>query len=294
MSSHLASAYLADFQMQGRRNLLKLYVSGRCRNGLSRLGEIILRLDSKNRAMTVESISENPVVELGARGSFDHRGMSYPYLVSHSNEKYIFYCGWKLTVDTKFENNLGLIKFDKTTKSWIRVSEGPVLPIDSVDPFGIGSTTVAFNPQDNLYYMLYTSFLEWKSRSEHRYTVKMARSRNMINWEKSGRCLIANTPQFHSICRANFHNGKITLCARGRHYELFQIKVSQKLNELFYQTISFEKFQKITVPVEHYQFQEGQCYPHVTNINGTNFISFNDIGYGKAGICILGKSKSDW
>ena len=62
------------------------------------------------------------------------------------------------TVDTKFENNLGLI-VRQTTKSWIRVSEGPVLPIDSVDPFGIGSTTVAFNPQDNLYYMLYTSFL---------------------------------------------------------------------------------------------------------------------------------------
>jgi len=288
MSSHVSSAFLMAPDNSEMSDILKLIVTGRCKRGMSRLGEITLNYNRETQAISLKEISESPLIELGELGTFDHRGMSYPFFIEHKKQSFLFYSGWKLTLDTKFENNLGLLKFDKTQKKWRRISRAPIFPLDNIDPLGIGSVTLTFNDHDQLYYMFYTSFLSWKSAGNHEYTVRLARTKNLVNWEKSKKTLIQNNDELHSICRANFFSESIVVCARGSQYSLYQLKTKVSLHNLFNESISISEFQKITPKVKEKGFSEEQSYPHISNVFGKTFLLFNGSGFGKSGLCIKG------
>lgn len=284
----MSSAFLQAHDKRNAKGVLKLIVTGRCANGMSHLGEITLNYNHKTHDISLKEISKSPIIELGQLGTFDHRGMSYPFCIEYRKQNFLFYCGWKRTVDTKFENNLGLLKFDKAQQKWVRVSKAPIFSLDNIDPFGVGSVTLQFNDYDRLYYMFYTSFLSWRSSFQHNYTVRLARSSDLVNWEKSSEILIKNDNELHSICRANFFGNAIYVCARGEHYSLYKLKTNAPLQNLFNESISISDFQRMSPQIIVNGFTEEQSYPHIADVFGKTFLLFNGANYGKSGLCIVG------
>ncbi|MGB5809253.1 MAG: hypothetical protein WBG86_01910 [Polyangiales bacterium] len=188
-----------------------LYITGRDSQNRSMIGRARLDLASAS----ILEIEPEPVLTPGSLGAFDENGVSYPTLLRHGGDLYMFYTGWMPTVLTPFQNHIGLAKLEADGK-FHRVSRAPVLPRTHEDYLSMGSSFATV--EDGVWHLWYTSFLAWggadSDAPKHRYEIKYAHSPDGRAWTRSGDqvCIGAEHPEEHSICRPS------VLKIEGRHH----------------------------------------------------------------------------
>ncbi len=207
----------------GNSALFDIYITGRNARNQSKIGKIRINI---NEPQKILDISQQPVFDLGELGTFDENGVSYPYLVKHLQQIYLYYIGWMPTVLTPFNLQMGL-SIQQNDGTFKRYSKAPIMPRSDADYLSLGSCCVLKDGSE--WKMWYTSFLKWgKTPQDHKhdYVIKYATSADGINWKRSQHiCINIENASEYAICKPSVwktaHNSyHMWYTYRGEQYRL--------------------------------------------------------------------------
>jgi hypothetical protein len=141
-----------------------------------------IEVDPKNPSNILDK-SNNPILELGTPGSFDVDGVMPTDVINLNGIKYMYYIGWTQRIDVPYHNTIGLATSTDNGNSWKKISKGPIFGTSNVE---IGYTgTIDIIQKDDIFYGYYLSCREWKEfngKMEPIYDIKIATSKNGIDW----------------------------------------------------------------------------------------------------------------
>jgi hypothetical protein len=257
-----------------------LYLTGRDTENRSRIGKSVIDLNT----FSIKHISEEPMLSLGERGTFDFNGTGYPFYVGYRNQNRIYYTGWTKGVHVDFINDLGLAIEENDDKA-VRVSRASILPRTDKEPFGCGS--VCIMPGDT-WKMWYTCFDKWEETAtglKHFYHIRFASSDDGIEWQRHNQISIdfnINASEYvvakpHVI----FYHGLYLMwySYRGEAYKI-GFAVSKD-------AINWERHDDSLLCLhksENGWDSEMVCYASTFVENETLFMFYNGNGYGKSGL----------
>ncbi|MEM9202764.1 MAG: hypothetical protein AAGC53_13950 [Actinomycetota bacterium] len=282
MVSHTGAAAVAP----GAGDIAEVYVTGRDVHNRSLIGRVDIDLSAPEQAPVVAS---SPSLDLGGRGAFDDSGVAYPCLVESDGDLLLFYTGWRQTVTTPFENDLGRACLGRDGR-FERVSRGPILPRTDADHLGIGSTWV--RREADRWHMWYTSFFSWEaglSGCEHSYGIKYAWSTDGLTWQRDDElCIGPSSNEDLSICRptvwfdgSTYH---MWFCHRGAAY---RIGYASSTDGVMWDRD--DAASGLELGAEGSWDDEAQCYPCVFERDGEVYLLYagNDYGRGGLGLATL-------
>lgn len=257
-----------------------LYITGRDEHNRSHIGRARLVIGDCPRVVDVEP---TPVLALGARGSFDENGVSYPCVIEHDGRLLMLYTGWVPGVMTSFQNDLGLAA-EVEDGRFERVSKAPILPRSDDDYLGIGSSFAM--QADGRWHLWYTSFRSWGTlpdEPKHRYWIKHATGDTPFEWQRDDVTAVALThSDEYVVCRPSvlciegiWH---MWYCWRGPHYRLGYARSNDGA--------TFERRDELcSVPRAEDGFDSyEQCYPHVFMHGSHLYMLYCGNGYGREGL----------
>ena len=146
--------------------------------------------DRKN-LFAVQHVSENPILQLGERGTFDEFG-TYPVSVIRDNKDIIaYYAGWTRCESVPFNVAIGMAKSHDGGITFTKLGPGPILSYSYDEPFILSGPKIRkFN---NKWYLWYIAGKKWVyngGKPEPVYKIRMASSDDGMNWTKLERDLI--------------------------------------------------------------------------------------------------------
>lgn len=263
-----------------RDDHIQILVTGRTSDNKSIIGELTIRLIPSPQ---VVDIAEKPVLSPGELGCFDDCGVSYPWVVCDKKKEWLFFTGWTQTVQTPFQNALGLAFRDDD--KYCRASKAPIMHRTNDEPFSVGSSCI--NRDSNRWHMWYTCFESWnqnKNANKPRYHIRNAWSKDGINWERNGSIAIDSTIEEECVARPSVtktpEGYKMFFCAKGKNYRLGYAESQDGSNW--------------KNPKDSFQFIssgkkwdcEMQCYPCHFIHNEQEFMLYSGNDYGRGGLGI--------
>lgn len=134
---------------------------------------------------------DRPLFELGNCGTFDDSGIMPSCIIRAEEKKYLYYVGWTTRQTVPYHNAVGLAASKDGGASFTKISEGPVISVNHIEPYFSGTSFVM--KDSGLYKMWYLSCIGWEminGRHEPLYNIKYAESDNGIDWKQNGKVAI--------------------------------------------------------------------------------------------------------
>jgi hypothetical protein len=201
-----------------RNDCLRIYFSTRPCAGVSLPAFIDVDL---LEPASIRRICERPLLELGPPGSFDEHGIMPTMVIERDGELLLYYTGWsRLAGEAPYNNSSGLAVSLDGGDTFKRHFAGPVLSRTSIEPF---SATLSWIVRDaSVWHMWYSTTTEWvpgDSHLEPLYLIAYARSRDGIEWIRTGKPIIPSLSPHEAQSRPTilFRNGvwHMWFCYRG-------------------------------------------------------------------------------
>lgn len=225
MVSHAA----LPFADRIRAHQYRIYLASRNHRNLSQTAYVDVNLTDPTRILRR---SKRPVLELGPLGAFDDSGVFPSWLVDWKGKKYLYYIGWNQGRRVRWYSHLGLAISSDGGRSFQKVSQGPLLDRNDVDPFLIVSCCVLI--EDGLWRMWYTSGTGWDVVGDEdkwppdvapRYLIKYAESEDGLHWKRDGTvCLDFQSEEETAIARPCVRKEdeiyRMWYCYRGETYRI--------------------------------------------------------------------------
>ena len=266
----------------------RLYITGREKNGASRIGTATLHLET----LTVSGIAKTPLFPLGTPGTFDEHGTSYPAVVKGKNGYSLFYSGWTRGKTIPWYNALGCV----TSKDGVHFAKknfAPVFDRNFQDPIGIGSTCIL--KENNVWKAWYTSFSEWRKigkEFKHFYRIRYATSKDGISWTPSGKTCIdfSNTNEYAISTPSVLHIGNSYLMWYSYRGETYRIGFATSLDGIHWKRRDKEGG---LLPSPIGWDSKMVCYPFVFIHNDMVYMLYNGNGFGQSGLGIASMKRTD-
>ncbi len=163
---------------------LRIYYSTRNKENVSFTTYIDVMADDPRHVIYVH---DKPILELGQLGCFDDSGIMPSVVVQNNGKKYLYYVGWNRGVSVRYRVSAGLAVCDGNSSAFRRVSDGPLLDRNLVDPFAIGNVAILI--ENSIWKMWYMSYSKWETIAgvtEPFYNIKYAESADGIEWDRKG------------------------------------------------------------------------------------------------------------
>ena len=131
-------------------------------------------------------VYDHPLLDLGARGTFDDNGLTASSILDVDGRKYLYYIGWNKKVSVSYALNIGLAVSDDGGDTFRKMFAGPILDRSKYDPIFTSAPCVLRD--GDLFHMWYVSCLRWDvvdGRTEPVYTIKHAVSTDGIDWARN-------------------------------------------------------------------------------------------------------------
>jgi predicted GH43/DUF377 family glycosyl hydrolase len=143
--------------------------------------------------MEVLRISEEPILDLGKRGTFDEFG-TYPVsVIRDGRDVYAYYGGWTRLESVPFDVAIGIAKSMDSGNTFQRIGDGPILASSIQEPFILSGPKIRkFNNQWWLFYIAGTKWIANDGKPEPVYKIRVAFSQDGLNWRKVDKNLISN------------------------------------------------------------------------------------------------------
>ena len=129
-------------------------------------------------------IADKPLFYIGARGTFDDRGITMTSIVKvDEHKKYLYYCGWNQKTTVSYSLSIGCAEVIDN-KIYKKVSDGPIMERSTYNPISVSAPMVI--KDNDKFRMWYISFLSWdkfNDKYEPIYVVKHAISDDGLNWQ---------------------------------------------------------------------------------------------------------------
>jgi hypothetical protein len=166
---------------------IRLYLSTRDEKGRCQATFIDLNPDDLSEVIYIHP---EPILALGAPGTFDDCGIMPTWFLQNGTEKWLYYIGWTVRNTIPYHNSLGLatsldgIHFEKKF-------EGPIINASATEPYFSGSA--CFLKDHGIFKVWYLNCTHWLNDSgqmEPCYHIKYAESSDGIHWERNGHVAI--------------------------------------------------------------------------------------------------------
>ncbi len=258
------------------------------------------RIDGKSRPMFIDVDKDNPkniltspqkvVLNLGKPGSFDWAGIMPTDIITIDNVKYLYYIGWSLRQDVPYHNSLGLAISKDDGKTWKKYSKGPVFSTSYKEPGYIGTIDILKESTHLKGY--YLSCQEWVKDEvmEPLYDIKLATSKNGIDWEPTGKICIPLEKNEGGISAARIikinNTYKMWFSVRDKtdyrknSENSYRIKLATSSDGVSWIRHSGNELDISTEPWEDFMV----CYPEIVQNSNKLHMFYNGNGFGKTGI----------
>jgi predicted GH43/DUF377 family glycosyl hydrolase len=232
------------------------------------------------------NISNNPVLSPGKWGYFDDHGCQATSVVQHNNKFYMYYLGWNVgEPNPLFYTSIGVaisddgINFNKYSKS-------PILSRSEFDPWMVsGGTVLCENGLWRMYYLSGMKF-EWvDNKPRSFYDIKIARSKDGINWDRNGEVALALAKNESNISRLSI------IKENGKYFAWYPVKKTYNKGYRvgYAESDNGEKWQrkdnKVGIDVSPNSWDsESIDKMEVISHKGTKYMLYNGNQFGKDGI----------
>lgn len=159
---------------------LRIYVAFLDANGVGRIGFVDIDPTDPSRTLKV---SDRPVLDIGAPGTFDDNGVVPSCVVKLGRLVYLYYCGFQLGVKARYYIFAGLATSDDGGSSFKRYSQVPILERTNEDLFF--RTAPFVSKEDGKWRMWYIGGGEWTQvagKSVPVYRMKYLESLDGLRW----------------------------------------------------------------------------------------------------------------
>jgi predicted GH43/DUF377 family glycosyl hydrolase len=245
----------------------------------------------------VVRISSRPILDLGARGTFDEFG-TYPVSVIRDGDCIrAYYGGWTRCASVPFDVAIGYATSRDGGVTFEKHGPGPVLAADLHEPFVISGPKIRrFGGRWYLWYIAGTKWIATGQRPEPVYRIRMATSDDGVQWERLHRELIP--PRLEADeCQASpdvfFANGtyhmffcyRCSLGYRGRE-KGYRIGYASSTDLVTWQRDDGKAGIDVA---EHGWDSETISYPHVFELEGQTLMLYlgNEVGRHGFGLAVL-------
>jgi len=259
----------------------QLYVSARDADGRARIGRARFALQPEPK---LDAVEPTPVLDVGALGTFDDRGVTMSSIVSADGRTYLYYTGWMLGVTVPFYLAAGLAVSDDGGLTFRRASEAPLLERNDVDPLLTASPFVMIDA--GLWRMWYVSGSAWTivdGAPRHSYHIKYAESRDGVRWTRHGHVCLdyasASEYAFARPCvRFDGRLYRMWYSYRGRRY---RIGYAESLDGITWTRRDHERGFDASGSGWDSEMVE---YPWVFDSGGREYMLYNGDDYGRSGV----------
>lgn len=243
-------------------------------------------------------INKNPLLALGAPGTFDDNGITASSIVSVGNEKYLYYIGWNKRVSVPYALNIGLA-ISKNNGEFVKLSEGPLLDRHIVDPIFSTAPCVLFD--ENNFKMWYVSCLRWVEvfgKMEPIYVIKYAESDNGIEWKRFDHICLNSSFDGEALGRPwvikennlfkMWYSSRGSKNYRDKSGEHYMIKYAESVDGVNWERKDSEFLMPLSSSGWDSEMQE---YCSVITVNGIKYLLYNGNLFGKTGFgyAVLGE-----
>jgi hypothetical protein len=135
--------------------------------------------------------NKKPLFNFGNLGAFDDSGIMPSSIINVGSKKYLYYVGWTTRQTVPYQNSIGLATSEDGGSTFDKISEGPIISVNHVEPYFSGTSYVLLD--NGLFKMWYLSCIKWEifeGKPEPIYNIKYAESSNGINWIQTGKVAI--------------------------------------------------------------------------------------------------------
>jgi hypothetical protein len=270
-----------------------VYLSGRNSDNISHVN--LVCIDS---AYNIKSISNRIFLHSDLPGTFDDEGVMPAQVIKYRSGYIMFYSGWNSRNTIPYHNATG-IAFSSDLLKWTRLYQGPILDRTPHEPY-LAVTPWVHKRTDGLYEMLYisgTGYIRDDDRYEPVYTVKYAKSSEIMSWERFPDQVMPFQWTSDSICFSHptfipLDNMSFMVAACVRQSRDYRCGGSNSYKLVFGFTETLQKVHKLhfpkydipqTITNVQVNFQEMQAYPSFIRINDDILCFYNGNGFGRSG-----------
>ena len=262
----------------------RVYLSLRDGQGRARIGRTRLRLAPHP---ALEPLEAEPVLGLGALGTFDDSGVTSSCLVLDGDRRLLFYTGWSRGVTVPFYLAAGLAVSTRGGP-FQRFSAAPLLERTAVDPLLTASPFVLRDQDRGAtvgWRMWYVSGTEWQSTADgprHSYHIRYAESADGVSWDRRGEvALDYASPGEHAFsrpCVARDPDGwRMWFASRGDRYVIHGADSGDGRTWRRTDTAGL-------TPGTGAWENEMVAYPWIFDAHGTRYMLYNGNDYGRTGV----------
>lgn len=275
-------------------DVVRIYFSCRPendKNGFAQSYTTFLDLD-KNDLTKIIRVSDKPIMPLGELGTFDEFATYPSSNIKHDGKILFYYAGWTRCQSVPFNTSIGLAISENNGETFERIGLGPILSADVLEPFVLSGPKVRkFN---NTWYMFYLAGKKWikhDGKSEIIYKNRLATSNDGINWTRHNKDIIPDVLD-ENECQAGpdvfykdglyhmyfvYREGLNFRTENGRGY-----KIGYATSENLYDWT--RKDQESGIEYSEIGWDSTMHhYPHVFELNGDYYMTYNGNDFGKYG-----------
>ncbi|MHA8051328.1 hypothetical protein V7S79_09425 [Aquirufa sp. ROCK-SH2] len=235
--------------------------------------------------------SPKPILELGARGSFDWAGIMPTEIQQVGNDKYLFYIGWSNRLDVPYHNNLGLAISQDQGNNYKKFSLGPIFATSYMEPGYVG--TISIIQKDSTFFGYYLSCRTWEElngKIEPIYDIKIAQSDNLIDWKPLNISAVALENQEGGISKASIlkMNDTYYLWYAVRNKTNYRENISDSYRikcSISENLIDWKRIDNLGLDIDLSSNWDNQMveYPHVFEFENKIYMFYNGNNFGETG-----------
>ncbi len=263
---------------------IRVYFSSLDENTVGRIGFVDL---DKNNPEKVIHISKEPLIDIGADGTFDDNGVIPSSIISHNTKKYLYYHGFQLVKkEVRFLMLTGLATSDDEGKTFKKNSTVPLLERNSTDTFIRSLANVM--QENNLFKIWYNGVNEWtdvKGKKLPMGNIRYIESSSPNDFSSSAihNCL---SPQAHefSLSRPyvfkHDNKYKMLFSCRQRQTDAYKLGYAESTDGKIWKRD--DEALEVSKPSGEWD-SDMICYTTLITINNKNYLFYNGNAFGATG-----------
>lgn len=267
---------------------IRIFFSSYAESKQARIGYVDVE---KNNPSKIIQISENPVIDLGAPGTFDDSGVNPGAAVWNGDEVYLYYQGWNPLKTTPHRLNIGLAISKDGGNTFAKYSPAPLFDRTREEP--IFSNNPFVMKEGNLWHMWYMVVNQWlpiNGRLEATHTIYYAHSDDGIHWQRDNIRCIVPVDELECISNATVikENGiyKMWYCYRGiidfriSKENSYRIGYAESKNARDW--VRLDDHAGLEISNEGWDSQM-LAFPAVLDVEDKRYMFYNGNGFGQSG-----------
>lgn len=258
-----------------------IFFSLRGEDARARIGRATLTLTPVPRLSPLQAV---PVLDPGPLGAFDDSGVTSSCVVAQQGRKYLFFTGWSRGVTVPFYLAASVAVSDDDGRTFRRVSVGPLLDRNGVDPYLTASPFVLVEKSGwRMWYVSGTGWEQSPAGPRHLYHIRYAESQDGFAWVRKGIvCLDYSRPGEYAFSRpcvihddAGYH---MWFASRGSSYSIGYAASADGLRWERHDEIAGLK------PAQGGWDSQMVEYPFIFSGGGQRYMLYNGNDYGRTGV----------